>query len=90
MTFGHPDRVRTKNLVLWTVRQFDLLHAGCQCSHMVKLKSNPPNEIVKVALGKAQFDAFLVIWCYFEAVDYFKHKKEGRRWRIGLFVFLLC
>ena len=40
-------------------------------------------------MSKAELDAFVVLGSDFEAVDNFKHQKEGRRRTVSFFVFVL-
>jgi hypothetical protein len=90
VSFGHPNRIRAEDLVLRPIRQFDLLDASSKGSHVVEVQSNPANKVVKVALGKTEFDSLIVVRSDFEAVYHFEHEEEGRRRTIGLFILFLC
>lgn len=75
--------------MLGAIRQLDFLDAGRQSSHVVEVEPDSTDEVVEVALGKAQLDALVVLWSHFEAVDYLQHQEEGGRRTVGFFVFVL-
>jgi hypothetical protein len=47
--------------MLGTIRKLDLLHTSSKGCHIFEIKSNSADEIVKVALSEAQFNALLII-----------------------------
>lgn len=76
--------------MLRTIWQFNFLDTCSKGSHIIKLKSYTTNEIVKITLGKANFDCFIISRHYLKTIDYFEHEEECWWRTISLFVFLFC
>jgi hypothetical protein len=56
---------------------------------MIEIQVYSAYKVIEIALSKAKFHPFHIIWMQLKCVDYLEHKEEGRRRTISFFVFLL-